>query len=201
MVVINLFGGPGTGKSTVAAYIFAMLKQYGLNAEYVSEFAKDKTWEGSFVDEFGVVEVKHKAFECQPYLTAKQYWKQCRLRGCVDVVVTDSPMIVGLLYPTEGCGASWAESVVEQYNSFDNINIFLVRNNEVHSYNSRGRSQTLASAEELDERTLNIMREKMSTNMVTFTVDDLDLLWTRISHYINQVKPGLIPGDKRKWMI
>ena len=40
-LVINLFGGPGCGKSTTMARLFADLKARGYNVEMVSEFAKD----------------------------------------------------------------------------------------------------------------------------------------------------------------
>ena len=33
MLVVNLFGAPGAGKSTGAAYIFSKLKMAGINAE------------------------------------------------------------------------------------------------------------------------------------------------------------------------
>lgn len=39
-IVVNLFGEPGAGKSTAAMDITARLKRKGINAEYVSEFAK-----------------------------------------------------------------------------------------------------------------------------------------------------------------
>lgn len=42
MLVVNMFGAPGAGKSTGAAYIFSKLKMAGVNAELVTEFAKDK---------------------------------------------------------------------------------------------------------------------------------------------------------------
>ena len=45
MLVVNLFGAPGSGKSTGAAYIFSQLKIAGVNAELVTEFVKDKVWE------------------------------------------------------------------------------------------------------------------------------------------------------------
>ena len=45
-LVINLYGGPGTGKSTTAAHVFALLKQRDVNAELVREYAKDIVWEG-----------------------------------------------------------------------------------------------------------------------------------------------------------
>jgi adenylate kinase family enzyme len=38
MLVVNLWGGPGSGKSTGACYIFAQLKLLGVNCEYVSEY-------------------------------------------------------------------------------------------------------------------------------------------------------------------
>lgn len=58
-LVVNLFGGPGSGKSTGAAYVFARLKMLGYNAELVTEFAKDKTWEKN-----------ETALAAQDYITA-----------------------------------------------------------------------------------------------------------------------------------
>lgn len=46
-LVVNLFGEPGAGKSTGAAYVFAMLKMAGVDAELVTEYAKDKVWESN----------------------------------------------------------------------------------------------------------------------------------------------------------
>ena len=46
-IIVNLFGAPGAGKSTGAAYIFSKIKMAGVNAELVTEFAKDKVWEES----------------------------------------------------------------------------------------------------------------------------------------------------------
>ena len=55
MLVVNLFGAPGAGKSTGASYVFSQLKMMGVNAELVTEFAKDKVWEGSEA----VLKIKH----------------------------------------------------------------------------------------------------------------------------------------------
>jgi adenylate kinase family enzyme len=41
---VNLFGSPGTGKSTMAASIFAELKWRGVDCEIVTEYAKELTW-------------------------------------------------------------------------------------------------------------------------------------------------------------
>ena len=45
MKVINLFGGPGCGKSTTAADLFARMKLRGLSVELVTEYAKDVVWD------------------------------------------------------------------------------------------------------------------------------------------------------------
>ena len=45
--IINLFGGPGCGKSTTASGIFYELKKRGYECELSLEFAKDKVWEDS----------------------------------------------------------------------------------------------------------------------------------------------------------
>ena len=46
-VVINLFGAPGSGKSTTMARLFTDLKQEGYNVEMVSEFVEDLVYENS----------------------------------------------------------------------------------------------------------------------------------------------------------
>lgn len=46
LLVVNLFGAPGADKSTNSTiYIFSQLKINDINAELVTEFAKDMIWE------------------------------------------------------------------------------------------------------------------------------------------------------------
>ena len=47
-IIVNLFSGPGAGKSTTAAGLFYKLKKQGVNCELVTEYAKHVTWRGNF---------------------------------------------------------------------------------------------------------------------------------------------------------
>jgi hypothetical protein len=87
VIVVNLFGGPGCGKSTGAAYVFSRLKEAGVNVELVTEFAKDLTWD------------KSDALNDQLYMFANQFHRlyRCKRSG-VDIVVTDSPLLLSNLY-------------------------------------------------------------------------------------------------------
>jgi len=138
MKVINLFGGPGTGKSTTAAGTFFNLKLRGCNVELVTEYAKDMVWED-----------RHNILQDQLYIFAKQARRVERLRDKLGFVVTDSPIILGLLYTPENYYESFPKFVREVYDSYDNINIFLAR---VKEYNPIGRLQTEDEAKEIDTK-------------------------------------------------
>ena len=139
-LVINLFGAPGAGKSTGAAIVFAELKKRGVNAELVTEFAKDKTWEHNAM-----------ALGCQEYVFGKQSYRLARCRADVDVIVTDSPLPLSLLYVTDpallGDGA-FQKVVMNVFNSYNNLNYYV---NRVKPYNPKGRNQTEAESDALVE--------------------------------------------------
>jgi tRNA uridine 5-carbamoylmethylation protein Kti12 len=82
MVIISMIGGPGTGKSTLAAEIFARLKRDHYDVELVTEYAKDLTWNEA-----------QKVLQNQVYVFAKQQHRFWRLKNKVDIVVTDSPIL------------------------------------------------------------------------------------------------------------
>ena len=130
-LVINLFGAPGAGKSTGAAIIFAELKKRGVNAELVTEFAKDKTWEHNAM-----------ALGCQEYVFGKQSYRLARCKADVDVIVTDSPLPLSLLYvsdPALVADGAFQKVVMNVFNSYNNLNYFV---NRVKPYNPKGRNQT-----------------------------------------------------------
>lgn len=134
-IVVNMFGGPGSGKSTIAAAVFSLLKMHDANAELITEFAKDLTWEE-----------RHRTLANQYYIWGKQHHRMWRLRDQVEVMVTDSPLILSLVYGEEK-PACFNETVLSSFNEFDNMNYFLMRTKK---FNPKGRNQTEEEASILD---------------------------------------------------
>ena len=135
-IVLNFFGGPGTGKSTGAAYVFALLKMAGINAELVTEAAKDLTWEEAF-----------KNLRDQPYVFGKQAHRLFRCADMVDIIITDSPIFLSTIYNEDvNIDAELHNLIIKVINKYDNINIMLHR---VKPYNPVGRSQTESESDDI----------------------------------------------------
>ena len=129
MLVVNLFGVPGAGKSTGAAYIFSQLKMRGINAELITEFAKDKVWEEN-----------KEVFKNQAYLFGKQSFKMSRCRDEVDCIITDSPLPLSIFYNSDPVlGEDFNKTVMNVFNSYKNLNYLLTR---TKPYNPAGRHQS-----------------------------------------------------------
>ena len=142
-IIINIFGGPGAGKSTTAALTFGLLKLHGVNVELITEFAKDLTWEE-----------RHKTFDNQYYIWSKQYHRMWRVKDKVDVIVTDAPLLHSLIYGPENTIESFHQLVLRAHHDFNNRNYYLTREKE---YEEAGRSQTLEQAVEIDEVVLRML--------------------------------------------
>ena len=128
-IVVNLFGPPGAGKSTGAAQVFCELKKRGINCELVAEFAKDKTWEHNT-----------KALSVQEYVFGKQSYRLARCRDDVDVIVTDSPLPLSIIYNNNpALDNNFENTVINVFNTYDNFNYLIHR---VKPYNPKGRNQT-----------------------------------------------------------
>ena len=174
MLVVNLFGGPGTGKSTFATRLFSELKSKDINSEYVSEYAKDIVWSGELAK-----------LEDQLYITAKQNQKLRRLNGRVSVAVSDSPLLIGLHYaPPYYLGGTYTSLVKELFSGYNNLNLFLIRKK---NYNPAGRTQTEEKAIGMDKEIRDLLdSEVIPYFIMNGTFDSIpravDLIQTRISN-------------------
>lgn len=146
MLVVNLFGAPSAGKSTGAAYVFSQLKLRNINAELVTEYAKDKVWEES-------VEV----FKNQAYIFGKQYFRISRVDGKVDVVVTDSPILLSSYYNNDkSLGKEFDTLILNVFNHYDSYNVFIDR---VKPYNPIGRFQDEAGSDKIHDELIDFLSE------------------------------------------
>jgi tRNA uridine 5-carbamoylmethylation protein Kti12 len=144
-LIVNLFAGPGAGKSTTAAELFSALKRTGHEAEIASEYAKDLTWEH-----------RQDALHFQPYVCVKQMYRVHRLIGQVDVVITDSPILLALTYRGGGYTRSFEAFVLDIHRSWKTLNILLERQ-DMKRYSEKGRNQTRNEALLLDRTVRNTL--------------------------------------------
>lgn len=159
MLVVNLFGSPGTGKSTLSAYIFSQLKLMGVNCELVSEFAKDLVWEENY-----------KALENQLYVSGQQSYRLSRLKDKVDVVIVDNPLILGGFYNhDESIDEDLNKLLLKIFNSYNNMNFFLRR---VKKYNPIGRMQTEEESNQIACKLLDLLNDSQLEYEIV--VGDLD---------------------------
>ena len=144
-IVVNLFGGPGIAKSTTAAGIFSLLKMHDIDCEYVPEFAKDLVWEE-----------RHKSLKNQIYIFSKQYHRLWRVNGIVNVIITDSPLILSLVYAHISGAELFKSMVLEEYHTFNNMNFLLERTKR---YNPNGRYQDEKGALEVDKDVVDVLKK------------------------------------------
>lgn len=152
-LVVNLFGVPSSGKSTGASYIFSQLKLKGVNAEIITEFAKDKVWEDNT-----------EALSNQAYVFGEQSFRQSKVDGKVDVIITDSPLLLSILYnKDEVLGNSFNQTVLNVFNSYNNVNFLLLRSKP---YDPNGRIHTEEESNALKEPLINLLGDCKATYKV-----------------------------------
>lgn len=143
MKVINFFGGPGAGKSTAASGLFYNFKREWINAELVTEYAKDLVWSGS----------EHLLAE-QVLVFAKQSHKLNRLKNKVDYAITDSPLLMSAFYSPKEYPESFRDLCFNFFNTYENINYFIVRS---HKYSQVGRLQNESESDKIAIDMMNFL--------------------------------------------
>jgi adenylate kinase family enzyme len=132
--LINLFGGPGIGKSSIAAGIFYKLKKKHISCNNPYEFPKTLAWDNNI-----------PAIKDQLYVFANQHRGIAQSYGKVDYIIIDSPILFSKIYhsyytegyPAEFYGDSFHKMILELHNKYDNINILLERAEGVHNEEER----------------------------------------------------------------
>ena len=144
--IINLFGGPGIGKSSIASGLTYKLKKKHITCDNPYEFPKVLAWDEN-----------HSAIKDQLYVLANQHRGIVKSFGKVDYIILDSPILLSLVYrsvykgteyPATLYGESFDKMVLDIHNQYDTLNIVLKRTEG--GFNEKERYQSLEESKELD---------------------------------------------------
>lgn len=166
-LVTNLLAGPGAGKSTFASNIFAELKWRDVDCELVQEYAKDLTWEKRF-----------NTLKNQIHVFGEQHHRIFRLLDQVEVIVTDSPLLLTPIYAPDM--KTLTALVLEEFEKLNCLNVFIKRHKK---YNPNGRNQNKAQAIEIDEKIKSFLSQQHipyievegTPNGIKYVVDEIIL--------------------------
>lgn len=172
MKIINLYAGPGVGKSVRAAEIFSELKKNNFECELITEYAKDLLYE----QRINIIESD------QLFILAQQHRRIGRLLDKnVEFLITDSPLLLSSVYnnPKNLNQDIFDKLVMELYNKYENYDFLLERNLE-YKYSPTGRFQTsvddaiildVAIKEKLDYLNINYISIENDRHTVNYIID------------------------------
>lgn len=135
-LIINLIGGPCSGKSTIAAELFARLKKMGIRCELVSEYIKERIYEENKTMPLNQIAI----FGMEHYAISNKI-------GKVNVIIHDGSFINNIIYKAED-NPEFDKLIISEYKKFNNLDFFIKRGNiEFENY---GRIHNLEQSKELD---------------------------------------------------
>jgi hypothetical protein len=154
MLVVNLLGEPGVGKSVTAAGLYYLLSINGHRSEVIPEVAKGYAWDTP-KDHTGK-SYKNPVFDQQVFLLGKQNRLLERVKGKVDIAIMECPLILMDLYKPENYLKDFTNLVLEQFHRYNNFNIVIERN---HNYNPNGRLQNEEEAKEVKNKLISFLQQ------------------------------------------
>ena len=157
--IVNLFGGAGIGKSTLAAGLFYLMKKAGHSCELVQEFAKELTWAE-----------RHNDLQCQLYVSGRQYHRIHSLVGKVENIIVDSPFLLGTVYTPDFYPEEFKTMLIKLWKQYNNVNFLINRNKP---FNPIGRNQTEEESRKIDVEIKNILDNNQIEYKVVEDIPDL----------------------------
>jgi hypothetical protein len=153
--IVNLFGGPGIGKSSIASGLVYKLKKNHISCDNPYEFPKLLAWDENF-----------SAIQDQLYVLANQHRGIVKSYNKVDYIILDSPILLSLVYKNLYNGNSYPSTlysnifeslVLDLHKKYNNINIFLKRNVEEFNFNQKERYQNIEESINIDNKIRNLL--------------------------------------------
>ena len=166
--IINFFGQPGAGKSTLAAGLFYKMKKNNELVELIQEYAKELVWKGlnpsAHTQEIEFI----------------QNSREQNLIGQVDYIITDSPLALTNFYTNK-----FTSTKLQKYSrSSKELNFFVKR---TKPYISVGRVQT---EQECDQISTELEKFLKNLQIDYFSIDSFYCL-DKLYNHVNTLKHSL----------
>ena len=98
------------------------------------------------------------ALNNQAYVFGEQGYRMSRCKDKVDVIITDSPLPLSILYNTDASlTENFNKSVMDVFHSYNNMNYLL---NRTKPYNPVGRRHTEEESDALQESIKDLLRNR-----------------------------------------
>lgn len=171
-LVINLIGGPCSGKSTISAELFARLKKMGIKTELVPEWIKERIYDNH-----------DSVINDQIFLFAQELHQLKNKIGKVDVIIHDGSLLLNINYDKDN-NYQLYDLVISEYNKFNNLDFFLLRNNI--KFENYGRIHNIEESLNIDSNIKNIYH-KYNINFIELdSKDSVDKIIKYILDNINE---------------
>lgn len=139
--LINIYGSPGSGKSTFALFLVSEMKLRGLDCEYANEYIK-----------YLIAKSQNHIFD-QLDILLEQYKQISAFYYNSDIVVTDSPILLSTIYGESYPHQNQLFSLAKAFNSeFNNYNILIKPPTNKEKYKDSLRLQNYEQSLELYEK-------------------------------------------------
>lgn len=137
-IVVNLIGGPGVGKTILTHELVSKVKKRFYSCDISAEYIKRKIREQAL-----------KVIQSQIYIFGKQQFQLFTMKDDVDVIITDSPILLSAIYDKSKC-THLRELILKEYKSYTNLMYYIERDPSI-PYETEGRYQDLEGAKKVDD--------------------------------------------------
>lgn len=150
----------------------------------MSEFAKEKWYDGN-----------QKVFQNQEYIFGTQSYKMARVAETVDLIITDSPLLLPIAYNNSSLlGEGFNQMVYNIFNSYYNINYMLIRK---HEYKCQARNEDEQKAKELHQRIIDILHKyNVKYGELCTCTNNYDMVVESIIKYLPRI---IIQREVEQW--
>ena len=152
---ILLYGAPSSGKSSLGALVFGLLKLKNYNTELIREYAKELVWAGC--------DMKNATSEEELDIFVNQTKRERLVRGKVEYMVSDSPLLLNAFYSHN----EYAKQVALNSLSQNDYHFWLTK--DISRHEDAGRSHDQDEAKEVDLQMRKFLTEECGLTLIEVT--------------------------------